>query len=152
MKQKLTVKNEGLPERCEICHKADYLEANSTICLRCQDIDIPMTISKFHPYKEEEQLDGFFFSFGGSRRATRVVASLLALLFSADIVGLAPTVFFIGGFCSLLGVQRLRDLTSTAKITSQSILELALDLTLIGGGLTCSYFSGLHLLRWISLR
>jgi hypothetical protein len=147
MTQKLTVKNEGYPERCEVCHKADYLEANSTICLRCLDIDIPVTLSRFSPHKEEE-MDGFFFSFN-STRATRAVASLLALLFSVDIIGLAPTVFFVGGFCSILGVQRL---TITKKITSQSILEIVFNLTLIGGGLTCSYFSGLHLLRWIGIR
>ena len=144
MKQKLTVKNEGSPERCEICHKSDYLEANNTICLRCQDIDIPVTLSKFNPYTEEE-INGLFFSFGRTR-ATRIVASLLAVLFSIDVVGLAGTAFLIGGVCSILGTQRLQRLI-TIKLTYQTILEFVFNLILIGSGLTCSYFSGLELLK-----
>ncbi len=143
MKQKLTVKNEGSPERCEICHKSDYLEANNTICLRCQDIDIPFTLSKYNPYKEEE-ISGLFFCFGRTR-ATKTVATLLAVLFSIDIVGLIGTAFLIGGVCSVLGTQRLINI----KLTHQTILQLVFNLILIGSGLTCSYFSGLELLKMI---
>ncbi|MBI4851161.1 MAG: hypothetical protein HY819_04970 [Acidobacteria bacterium] len=149
MTQKLTVKNESLPKRCEICHQADYLEPNNNICLRCQDINIPLTLSKFNPYKEDDR-EGFFFSFNRTG-ATRVVAGLLALLFSVDIIGLAGSGFLLGAIFLVSGLLGIQKLTIT-EINTQFILRFIFNLFLIGSGLSCSYFSGLHLLKMAAIR
>ena len=41
MTQKLQIKTESLPQRCEICHQADCFEASSNFCSRCADIRLP---------------------------------------------------------------------------------------------------------------
>lgn len=40
MTQKLQIKTESLPQRCEICHQADMFTPESGACLRCKDVDI----------------------------------------------------------------------------------------------------------------
>lgn len=148
---KLTVKNESSPERCEICHQADYLEPNNTVCLRCQDINVPLAISKFNPYKEYDETQGFFFSFNRTR-STRVVACLLALLFSINILGIAGAGFLLGAIFTSFGFLGIKNLASVTKTTSQVVLEFIFNLLLLGGGLSCSYFSGIHLLEWTVIR
>ena len=36
--EKLEIKKEALPQRCEICHKTDYFDPQNNYCLRCKDI------------------------------------------------------------------------------------------------------------------
>jgi general stress protein CsbA len=148
MTHKLRVKNESSPERCEICHKGDYLEPGSNVCLRCQDIDLPLTLAKFGHYKEDDA-PSFFFSFG-STNLTRVIAGALALLFSIDIIGLSGASFLFGVICLVLGFSRMQTLFSEIKLTSKFFVGFILNLILIGTGLSCGYFSSLYLLKWIN--
>lgn len=37
---KLIVKNESLPYRCDICHQSDCFDAQTNCCLRCQNVQI----------------------------------------------------------------------------------------------------------------
>jgi hypothetical protein len=38
---KLVVRRETLPARCEICHQSDMLDLESGICRRCESVPIP---------------------------------------------------------------------------------------------------------------
>ena len=38
LKNGLKIRNESLPERCEVCHQADLFEPESGICRRCKDL------------------------------------------------------------------------------------------------------------------
>ncbi|MEW6732042.1 MAG: hypothetical protein AB1489_12010 [Acidobacteriota bacterium] len=40
MNNKLKIRTESLPERCEICHQADCFDATTNHCSRCADITI----------------------------------------------------------------------------------------------------------------
>ncbi|MBI4748591.1 MAG: hypothetical protein HY774_08875 [Acidobacteria bacterium] len=40
MTQKLQIKTESLPQRCEICHQEDRFTPESGVCLRCKDVDV----------------------------------------------------------------------------------------------------------------
>jgi hypothetical protein len=140
MVHKLKIKNESTPERCEICHQSDFLDPISNECLRCRDIKIP-----FPPDQFEEESYNFFFSF--SRTATtKAIACLLAISFVINTIGLPTTIFLFGVICSIVGFQR-----ATNQFPNKSILSTLLDITLIGGGLTCSFFSGLRLLHLAGL-
>lgn len=136
MERKLKIKHESTPERCEICHQSDYLDPITNECLRCRDVKIPFSHNEF-----EEENYNFFFSFSRTA-ATKAIASLLAISFVINIIGLSATIFLVGGVFSILGFQKITD-----NASKKSLLEILLNIGLIGGGLTCSIFSGLHLLR-----
>jgi hypothetical protein len=36
METKLQVKNESLPERCDVCHQNDFFDPQTSFCTRCQ--------------------------------------------------------------------------------------------------------------------
>lgn len=40
--QKLVVRKENLPARCEICHQADRFDRQSGICTRCQTVAVEL--------------------------------------------------------------------------------------------------------------
>src|SRR5215813_2752704 len=65
----LQIKTESLPQRCEICHQADYFNPKTNYCSRCASITAPEKIRKEEimvrrnsPYYHIGKIVGSFFS------------------------------------------------------------------------------------------
>jgi hypothetical protein len=143
MERGLRVRNEGFPARCEICHQSDSLDLETGECRRCRDLTIPDEL--LYVNHQEEKPTGFIIPFGRIRSA-RFVSGLLAFAFCSSLVGPAGGFFFASLCCFFVGLNRV---IKDAELIGSPVIDLALNILIMSGGLAGCCFGGLYFLDLI---
>lgn len=144
MNRNLTVRSEGQPARCEICHQSDCLDLETLECSRCNGL-VLLAEPLYTREAKEEQFSGLVIPFRRTR-AARATAGLLAAAVGASIVGPVGALFFTGLMFFLIGARRV---LADAQFTGNPAVDLILNLTLMSAGLAGCCWSGLYFLRLI---
>src|SRR5215813_1630277 len=100
----LKVRNEGVIQRCEICHQSDCLDPQTGRCTRCCDLVVPE--DPLLTRHEEEKPSGWIIPFGRTP-LTQAIAAVLALFFSASFIGPYGAALLGGLGCFLIGLRRV---------------------------------------------
>lgn len=140
----LRVRNEGLAERCEICHKADAIDPESGECLRCRDVVIPDDQLFLNLEDKPTSFSVPFGRMGGSK----IISFLLATVFLNATAGFFGTLFLAGIVLVLTGGYRL---LSERQEQSSPKTDLVINLLLVWCGAAASYFGAAHFLRLIGI-
>jgi hypothetical protein len=89
----LKIKAQSLPGRCEVCHQADFFDAEKNYCARCANLNIvvpPVTAHKLAPTIDRMR-DGLFLGF------LLHFIQLPMMIIAGAFFGFAPiTLLFIG--------------------------------------------------------
>jgi hypothetical protein len=143
MQRGMRVRNEGNPDRCEICHQSDCLDPETLECSRCCDLDIPLPLLTTQSDKEE--MTGLIIPFRQSP-LTGIVSVILAVALSVNIVGPVGLIFLVGLAIAAVGIRRV---FADSSITNYPTIDLLLNLAIMSAGLAGCFYSGLYLLRLI---
>ncbi len=146
MDRSLKVRNEGSPQRCEICHQSDSLDPQTFECLRCRDLII-LQEHLFTRDNKDDQITGIIAPFA-RLRAARIVAVVVAAAFGINFVGPIGVLFFLGLYCFLTGARRVM---AGAQLTGHPSIDQAVNLTVMSAGLAGCCYSGIYLLRLIGV-
>jgi hypothetical protein len=94
---KIIVRNEYLPERCEICHQRDLFNPRNGSCSRCSNIRIPII-------NEENYEEPNRFRVEVSNQNVDVFKTCAILVF---LINLTSEVFLLNAFCFLFLIEIL---------------------------------------------
>ena len=80
MNTELKIRSESLPDRCEICHQADYFNPQTNHCSRCANITAPITSPEKSRTEEITiRRNSPYYLFG------RIIGALFSILFMAPV-------------------------------------------------------------------
>ncbi|MBI4854726.1 MAG: hypothetical protein HY819_23260 [Acidobacteria bacterium] len=93
---KVKIKKENSPTRCEICHKSDCFDFQNQNCSRCDGLDVLGEINTFEPLPENQYIRNVNLDFLG--KVTNICISIGLFLGSTSGLIFCALLILDGGF------------------------------------------------------